>query len=198
MAILRMICLAFVVGCMLTSCDKDDDGNEPLPGELRFSGYSERHVLFYVGGEPRDHENLDLSKLFNQTRLSWISTERYIGDYYYFTGDSLEVGIGTPPYDRLGYFFRNDTLFTYRYSLWFETPTPGYEATGNETELNQKHCLTYTRMYRPDGTVQKGSSFNVSAYETLESLIGMYGYSGIDNMGPNDTLLLINQTKVYK
>ena len=183
---------------LFVGCAKDDDQDESDPNKLWFSGYAETETLFYVGGEQRDVSGLILSNLFEETRLSWISVSRYLGDHYFFDGDTLETRFDNPPYNRYGYFFRNDSLFALIPPVFSQDDyTPMYFATGSKAELTTKHCLTYIRTQRQDGTWRSGSSFNVSGHETPESVIGHADYQGIDQMGPNDTLLLINQVKVY-
>jgi hypothetical protein len=182
------------------SCNKDDD-QESRPGELVFSGFSEHELLLYVGGEQRDPSGIILSRLFNETRRSWISNSRYKGQYYYFDSDTVEIHVGSYPNDRYAYLFENDTLYTFHPS-YLNFPNPGYwknyTASGDYTSLYNRQCLTYTKTYTANGTVRRSSTFNVSAHETHESMIGYAGYYGLDQMGPNDTLLLINQTRWYK
>ncbi|MCZ4410566.1 hypothetical protein O3Q51_17250 [Cryomorphaceae bacterium 1068] len=187
-----------LLASLIISCSKEDDPDDQADGKLWFRGYSQSEKLFYVGGEQRDASSLDLSTLFNETRRSWISTSRYVGDHYFFDDDTLEIRFDNPPFNRYGYYFSNDSLFgLINDSFIGGDPFPRYLASGSKNELKTKHCLTYIRTYRDDGTSRKGSSFNVTDHETVESVIGNSEFMGINQMGPNDTLLLINQTKIY-
>lgn len=185
-----ILCIALFAGC-----EKEEEERDPR--KLWFRGYSEHNTIFYVGGEERDASILDLSKLFDDTRRSWISEERYWGDHYFFDGDTLEIRFNGPDYLRYAYFFSNDSLFVMRDDSPWTDPFSWFMAFGSKTQLTTKQCLTYTKRYYDDGSVRSGSSFNVSEHETLESAANFSHFDGVDQMGPNDTLLLINQTKFY-
>lgn len=73
-----------------------------------------------------------------------------------------------------------------------------FQGIGSNTQIRNKQGLSYVRTYRENGSVKDGGGFEPSEYNTAESMIGRSGFQGIEQMGENDTLLLYNQTKLYK
>ncbi len=191
----KVVCVFLLVFSL--GCNKDDDrGLNKTEGVLCFRGYVERDTLFWVGGEPRDPSGLDFSKLFNETRLSWISVERYLGNSFFFNGDTLEIFVGTLPPARYGYEISNDSIF-YKYPGMFGGSSLVFMGTGNTEEVRTQHGLTFLRTFRENGTPQLGGGFEVSNYNYPEMMIGHTNFNGIDQMAENDSLVIINQTKLF-
>lgn len=188
------LCMALLV---CAGCSDDDDGPAGRPGALLFRGFVDTEIHFYVGGEPADFSTIDATQLFNPYRRSLMSSAHYQGHYFYFDGDTVEIFSGNLPHLRYSYFFSGDSLFGMVYPMGLTgDPYPGYLMTGSKTELRRRQCTHYVRTYTETG-LQRGLSFNVSDYDTPASMIGRYGFQGIEAMGPSDTLLLINQTQGY-
>ncbi len=104
--------------------------------------------------------------------------------------------MGVAPRDRLTNRFSDDSLFVCLQDIVagnFEL----YFRYGNRTELRSKQGLTFIPTYRVNGTVNKGTLFNVSDYNAYQSTLIMHGFLEIDQMGPDDILLLINPTKLF-
>jgi hypothetical protein len=191
--ILILACLSFL------SCEKDKD--DPSDGEIvYFQGYSERDIIFYVGGELQDPSELDMGRLLDWPEISWISTDRYEGNYYFFMEDSVDFYQSIAgSADRYGYFFSNDSLFLVRNDPWLGVSITTFTGIGDQSTLRKKHCLVYARRHLENGTVDGGTSFNVSDYFTIEDLPQNFTeFTDIDQMGPNDTLILYNQTMLYR
>lgn len=187
--------LTFVI---IAGCGKDKNEPKTPDGKLHFRGFDEKQILLWVGGEQRSTAQINFSKLLDKTRQSWISESYYNKTTYFFEGDTLTIRPNEGAPHRVGYYFSNDSLFTME-------PGPGYPdfywpyfgGIGSEMEIRTRQGLSYVRTYRENGSVKEGNGFNVSEYNTAESMIGNNGFQGIDQMGENDTLLLYNQTKLF-
>jgi len=191
--------ISILIGLLLLlSCEKDENNVED--DVLQFSGYINRDIIFYVGGEPADPSQLDMSKLLDFPEESWISLERYRGDYYRFNGDSVDLYHShSNSIQRFGYYFENDSLFLVRFDPWLQTEIAGYDAVGSESRLERKHCLVYARKMRENGTFESGGGFNVNDYYTIEDLQqNITPFQDLSEMGPNDTLIFYNQTQLFE
>lgn len=183
-----------VVGCKK---DESPSGSDEKEGVLYFRGFDEEQIIFYVGGEERSSSDFDFTKLFNETRQSWISESYYQDNTYFFDGDTLEIDVGEGLISRKAYLFSNDSVFTTEPDIITSIYYQSYIGMGTKTEIRNKQGLSYTRVYRANGTVKEGGGFEPSKYNTPESMIGRSEFQGIDQMGENDTLLLLNQRKLY-
>ena len=190
--IFLLLSFAVIVGC----CKDDDPEPKTQDGKLHFRGFDEKQILLWVGGEQRSTAQINFSKLLDKTRQSWISESYYQQLTYFFEGDTLTIESGEGGPHRVGYYFSNDSLFTMEPG-YADTYWPYYGGIGSENEIRTRQGLSYVRTYRDDGTVKTGAGFNVSEYNTPESMIGINEFQGIDQMGENDTLLLYNQTKLF-
>jgi len=196
---MRQVLILFPFLIFLSSCEKESD--QPSKGDaIFFDGYVETDVIFYVGGEPKDPTVLNVNQLWEWPEISWISSERYEGNYYYFMDDSVELYQSTTESKvRYGYFFSNDSLFLLHDDPWIGATNTIFAGIGDKFELRKKHCLIYARRYNDDGTVDRGGGFNVSDHYTLEDLHENFTeFTDISQMGPNDTLILYNQTSIYR
>jgi len=184
----------------LNSCEKDDDDETSEDGVLRFRGFTNQDIIFYVGGEPADPSQLDMKKLLDFPEESWISYDRYRGDFYRFSGDSVDIYHSNDgDMTRYHFYFENDSLYLTHIDPWFQQEVTFYDGIGNEGELQRKHCLVYAKKKRDNGTFQSGGGFNVSDYYSIEDLPRNFTlFQDINEMGPNDTLILYNQSWLYK
>lgn len=196
--ILKTSALCLMLGVLFVACDKDDDaGRNEKEGVLYFRGFSETQVLFWVGGEPRDPSGLDMSEFFNSTRLSWISALRYADHTFFFDGDTVEIFAGHQVPPRHAYTVENDTVWYFIENWFADTPSKSCLAEGSATELRQRHGLMYRRYLDENGVLRRGGGFEVSRYNTPELMEAQTSFTGIDQMAETDTLLIINQTKLF-
>lgn len=182
-----------------TSCKKDED-KASEEGVLRFRGFTNKDIIFYVGGEPADPSQLNMSKLLDFPEESWISADRYLGDYYRFVGDSVDIFHSHgPSIARYGYYFENDSMYLSYFDSWLQQELSFYDGIGSQARLERKHCLIYTRKMRENGTFQSGSGFNVNGYHYIEDLSqGLTHFDDLSDMGPNDTLIFFNQSQLFE
>lgn len=184
-----------LLGIVLLSCNKDE--SEPSSDKLTFRGFESTEFICYVGGEPAEINLAQFKNLIGEMQQDWISFDRYRYTTYKFDGDTLEIFHSLDNKHRNAYKFSNDSLYRFVEDPGIWADYWAFTAIGNELELRTKQGMYYVITYS-GGVRDKGNGFYPSDHLHVEDAMGWSGFQGIDQMGENDTLILLNQTKYFK
>ena len=191
----RLIILV-LLSVVLLSCSKDE--SEPSSDKLTFRGFESTEFICYVGGEPAEINLAQFNSMIGEKQQGWISYDRYRYHTYKFDDDTLEIFYTADNTLRNAYRFSNDSLFIYYKDPWVSFDYSWrFIAMGNESELRTKQGMYYIKTYR-DGSVNSGNGFLPSQNLSIDDAIGLSDFQGIAAMEKNDTLILYNQTKLFK
>jgi hypothetical protein len=186
----KRLILLFLPIILLSACKKDDESSSLKKDTLTFQKFSDTDIRLWVGGELQNPDYLNMELLVEDYYFSLISFERARSAYFYFDGDTLDM-----TYDdyntRSAYSISNDTIYTHSESTFGTGVYKSFFGIGTSSEISLQHCLIY---HAENGT-PGSSAFEVKYYQSFED--NPY-FQTPEDMGPNDTLVLYNQTRLYQ
>ncbi len=186
---------------LLSACNDDDNGGTtppPAPSfplTMTYHSIIDTELMLWVGGEAVNTSGLSASNFLDPWEWELLDESYWQGRSMIFSEDSLfgdDFSEGAP------YFFSNDSVYaTMAFNFGGEDIVfDQFLGMGNFSELRfQQGSARY--VYTTSSS--SGSSFTGgNMHMSLDDALEEFSLSALDEMGANDSLIVYNQTVIFR